>query len=385
MFSAPQRTPLDASAYYTVEEHRSGRVGGSQRCDGDWEAGSGANHGPNVATHRVPGDAHLVFVAEVMEECSTFGDRSQTHAGKISHSRNGLLIDGDHSAMPVVRDLQDEAADSTADQFIGQLLTGVVSVVVPRRHQKADSRGAPVRFDQSDGRGAGWHGEIGGRLKYAMENVEKSVVVEDTISDIKVENEKITSVVVGHTDITLVGERNDVRTGETNLSKLLTTSMVEKTGADVAITNGGGIRSSISEGDITKGDVISVLPFGNYVVVIEVTGQDIIDAMENGLQSYPNERGAFPHIAGMNVKFDPSKEAFSKVVEVTMADGEVLDLDKTYSLATNDFMAAGGDGYESFVRPVVAEFETLEEVLSAYIGENGVTITTPEGRIQSIR
>lgn len=216
--------------------------------------------------------------------------------------------------------------------------------------------------------------------------IAKDQGVVDTINKIKTENEKITSVVVGHTDINLLGERNNVRTGETNLSKLLTTSMLEKTGADVAITNGGGIRASINAGDITKGDVISVLPFGNYVVVIDVTGQDIIDAMENGLQSYPNARGAFPHIAGMTVKFDPSQPSFERVVDVTLANGEKIDPAKNYSLATNDFMAVGGDEYVSFKgKSTLGEYESLEEILSEYIGTAGTTNISSEDRIISIR
>ncbi len=221
---------------------------------------------------------------------------------------------------------------------------------------------------------------------YAMENVAKDAGINKTIDNIKVENEKITSVVVGETDIYLDGERNHVRTGETNLGNLLTTAMIDKTGADMALTNGGGIRASIKEGNITKGDVISVLPFGNYVVVLEVTGQDIIDALENGLQSYPNARGAFPHFAGINVKFDPSQPAFSRVSAVTLANGETLDPSKTYTLATNDFMAVGGDEYTSLSGKVtVGEYESLEEILSAYINKNGITIETAEGRLTSMK
>ena len=222
--------------------------------------------------------------------------------------------------------------------------------------------------------------------EFALENTAKDKGVEETISNIKVENNKITEVVVGHTDINLDGERNDVRTGETNLGKLLTTSMLAKTGADVAITNGGGIRASITEGDITKGDVISVLPFGNYVVVLDVTGQDIIDAVENGIQSYPNARGAFPHIAGMIVKFNPSQPAFERVEDITLSNGEKLDPTKTYTLATNDFMAVGGDEYASFKgRNIAGEYETLEEILSNYIGENGTALDTSESRLLSTK
>jgi len=219
-----------------------------------------------------------------------------------------------------------------------------------------------------------------------IDGVAKDQTVMDTINKIKLENNKITSLIVGHTDTVLDGERDQVRAGETNLGNLLTTAMLDKTGADLALTNGGGIRASIKKGDIKKGDVISVLPFGNYVVVIQVTGQDIIDAIENGIQSYPNARGAFPHVGGMNVKFDPSKEAFARVVEVTLENGENLDPAKSYTLATNDFMAVGGDQYESLKgKETVGEYESLEEILSDYITKNGVTITSAEDRMLSIR
>jgi 2',3'-cyclic-nucleotide 2'-phosphodiesterase (5'-nucleotidase family) len=204
------------------------------------------------------------------------------------------------------------------------------------------------------------------------------------IAEVKEANDLITEEFVSENSIELVGEREFVRTGETNLGNLITDSMVEFTGADVALTNGGGIRASIPAGDITVGDVITVLPFGNYVVTIDVTGAEIVEALEHGLSAYPETLGAFPHIAGMNVVFDPSQEAGSRVVEVTIG-GEELDMEATYSLATNDFLAAGGDDYTMFGgKELTALYPGLDEILVEYIREYGTEGSPVEGRIQTV-
>jgi len=217
---------------------------------------------------------------------------------------------------------------------------------------------------------------------YAMENVEEDPAVVAIIDAVNAEQEKITSVVVGESDVLLDGERDQVRTGETNLGDMIAESVLAETGADAVITNGGGIRASIQKGTITRGDIISVLPFGNYVIVKEMTGQALKDGIENGVQSYPDARGSFPHVAGITFKFDPTKEVGDKVYEIKFANGEELDVNKMYNVATNDFMAVGGDQYESFVgTKTVNEYESLEEILGNYIRENGITNATTDGRV----
>ena len=104
----------------------------------------------------------------MVEEGAALGDRSQTHAGEIGHGRNGLLVGGDHAAMPVVRDLQDEATDAAAHQLISELLSRVVSVIVPRRHQQADPGGAAQRLDEPNRRCPGRRWEIGERSEVAV-------------------------------------------------------------------------------------------------------------------------------------------------------------------------------------------------------------------------
>jgi len=167
--------------------------------------------------------------------------------------------------------------------------------------------------------------------------------------------------VIGETATLLDGERAHVRAGETNLGNLITDAILKASGADVVLTNGGGIRASIPAKlqkedntpvefpyEITMGDALEVLPFGNQVTVIKVTGQDILDALAFGAKSYPDTSGGFPHVAGMTFTIITDGDGkFVKIGEVKVG-GEPIDPAKEYTLATNDFLASGGDGYEMF-------------------------------------
>ncbi len=181
------------------------------------------------------------------------------------------------------------------------------------------------------------------------------------------ENSKITSVVVGKTPVDLDGSRENARMQQTNLGSVIADAMIHQTGAHVAITNGGGLRASIEQGQITKGQVITVLPFGNYVRMLEVKGSTILAAMERGVSSYPELDGGFPQVAGMTYKFDPAKLAGERITEI-LVGAEVLDKNKTYKLATNDFMSIGGDEYTMFAdATLLGEFPGLDEATIEYL------------------
>jgi len=215
-------------------------------------------------------------------------------------------------------------------------------------------------------------------------NIEADVEVMAIVEAIQEANAIIEQEVVATTPEILVGERGDVRTGETNLGNLIVESLLDISGADVALTNGGGIRASIDAGEITKGEILTVLPYGNTVRVIEVTGADLVAAIENGISDYPEAKGAFPHIAGMTVEFDSSKMAGDRVVSA-MIDGIQIVDNATYTLATNDYLVAGGDGYTMFTdKKVVAEFGAMDEVLTDYINANGTEKGALTGRIKDI-
>ena len=177
---------------------------------------------------------------------------------------------------------------------------------------------------------------------------------------------KMTNEVVAYTAIKLDGERANVRTKPTNLGNMIASAMVESTNADAALTNGGGIRASINAGDVTRGDIITVLPFNNTVVVVEVTGQDIYDALEWGYSRLPDSNGGFPQTSNLTIVYSRFSEAGDRIKRV-LINGKSVDRNATYKLATNDFMAAGGDGYTMLNRPVVMFGRGLDEVLTDYM------------------
>ncbi|KGK88941.1 5'-nucleotidase [Desulfosporosinus sp. HMP52] len=202
-----------------------------------------------------------------------------------------------------------------------------------------------------------------------------------TINGILAENKLILSQVIGKTAVKLEGERERVRKGETNLGNLIADAIISESGADVAIVNGGGIRASIEAGPITKGQIITVLPFGNFIVTKKVKGTDIKAALENGLKSYPELSGGFPHVSGIKYTIDPSKSAGEKVTEIIFK-GNPLDLNQDYILAVNDFMASGGDGYSMLADDAIAnEYPALDEIVINFIQAKQVVDPQVEGRI----
>lgn len=213
------------------------------------------------------------------------------------------------------------------------------------------------------------------------EELKEDEKVKGIIEGLEKENEKILSTVIGSTKVRLDGDREIVRTQESNFGNLMADAMLNITGADVAITNGGGIRAPIEIGEITKGHVLEAFPFGNYGVMMEIKGIDILNSLEHGVTEYPESAGKFPQVAGMTFKIDPTGEAGNRVKDLQIG-GEDVDLNKVYKLATNDFMAVGGDGYEDLANGnIIAEFAAFDEMLAQYIEELGEIDIAVEGRI----
>lgn len=210
---------------------------------------------------------------------------------------------------------------------------------------------------------------------------ETDPAIGEYITSYNAELEKLLSEVVGTTKVELDGVREHVRAGETNLGNLAADAFRWKTGADVAFTNGGGIRASIDIGDITKNEVVTVFPFGNFIVTKKVTGDAIVKALEHGVSIYPEVNGGFPQVSGITFTIDPSKEAGKRVSNVKIG-GKPIDLKAEYLLATNDFIIAGGDGYTMLADfPVANEFGSMEEIIIEYLQEIGEVDIQVEGRI----
>lgn len=203
----------------------------------------------------------------------------------------------------------------------------------------------------------------------------------DFINYIKLENEPVFAQIVTKTDVDLDGARENVRTKETNLGNLSADAVRNASGADIGFVNGGNIRTSIPVGDITFGKVAELFPFGNTVQVKKITGADLIKVLEISVSGYPATQGGFLQVSGLTYVFDPKQAAGSRIVEVTVGDLP-LDTDAEYTVAINDFLGIGGDGYEVFkTYPVYAEFGTYEEIFADYLNTNGTKGIEVSGRI----
>ena len=200
--------------------------------------------------------------------------------------------------------------------------------------------------------------------------------VEKLVKDIKQKYDAENAVeIVSNSPVELNGDRENVRVRETNLGNVVADSLYQygQTGfshpTDIAVTNGGGLRETIAKGKpITKGNVIAVLPFGNTISQIQVTGQQVLDMFEKSLgsilqvdkdgkkvldengQPLLEPSGGFLQVSGVKVYYDTNLPSGKRVLAIqvknrTTGRYDLLDLAKIYYLATNDFLAAGGDGY----------------------------------------
>jgi 5'-nucleotidase/UDP-sugar diphosphatase len=142
-----------------------------------------------------------------------------------------------------------------------------------------------------------------------------------------------------------------VRAQEAAIGNLIADAMRAAVDADVAITNGGGIRGNKTYPagtELKRRDILAELPFGNKTAKLELTGADIVEALEHGFSKVEEGAGRFPQVSGMTVAVDLTKPAGARVQSVKVGDVN-LDPSATYTVATNDFMARGGDGYAAFV------------------------------------
>lgn len=194
---------------------------------------------------------------------------------------------------------------------------------------------------------------------------------------------------IGATPVLLDTRRTTVRAAESAFGNLTVDAMRAETGADVAITNGGGIRGDTQYEPgtvITRRDVLTELPFGNKTVLLEISGASIVAALENGVSAIEDGGGRYPHVSGMTFSFDASKPAGARIVEV-MVGGEAIDVSATYRLATNDFMGNGGDGYSMFAGlPSLIDLNSAElmaaQVIRAF--ETGTATPVLDGRVTKV-
>jgi 2',3'-cyclic-nucleotide 2'-phosphodiesterase (5'-nucleotidase family) len=190
------------------------------------------------------------------------------------------------------------------------------------------------------------------------------------------------SETIGRATVRLDGERGNVRSRETNLGNLIADVMREFARADVAVMNGGGIRGSFAEGPITLGDTFRVLAFDNTVVTFRLTGAQLREALEGGVSQIEQEGGRFPQVSGLTFVVERARPAGQRVSDVRVG-GQPLDTARLYAVATNDFLAGGGDGYTVFRagRDWRDTQVLLRDLFIEYIRRTATVSARTEGRI----
>lgn len=160
--------------------------------------------------------------------------------------------------------------------------------------------------------------------------------------------------IIGKTALLLDGNRDKIRTQGTNLGNLIADAVLyqlKSDGGQIAILNGGGIRASIPPGNISISQVIEALPFGNTIGRVDLTGQQIKQALEHGVSKVEFGEGQFPQVSGLRFVYNPKAPAGSRIVSIAVLDQKdqekPLNLNATYRVVTNSFLMTGGDGYES--------------------------------------
>lgn len=205
-----------------------------------------------------------------------------------------------------------------------------------------------VKFDQA-GKVIAWNGSlypVDGKIKADPSFTEQLQTFSTPLNILR-------ETIIGKTAILLEGSRDKIRTQETNLGNLIADAVLQQLkfdGGQIAILNGGGIRASIPAGNITVSQVIEVLPFGNTIGRVDLTGKQIQQALEHGVSKVELGEGQFPQVAGLRFVYNPKSPAGSRIVSVAVFDQngteKPLNPNATYRVVTNSFLMTGGDGYD---------------------------------------
>ena len=250
-----------------------------------------------------------------------------------------------------------------------------------------------VEFD-ADGLLTDWEGDAILLSRF----ISPDPAISDLIAGLAEPIAELSAQPVGETAVALTGTSPRLcRIEECLLGNLIADAMLEETGVDIVLQNGGGIRADIDQGQVTLGEVLNVLPFGNLISTLELSGADVIAALENGVNrveldenNNPTTEGAsgrFPQVAGIRYVFDATQEAGSRIVSVEVMQGgeySAIDPMAMYRVATNDYMRGGGDGYSILETNAVNAYDQgrpLDQVVADYIAANSPMTVELDGRI----
>lgn len=250
-----------------------------------------------------------------------------------------------------------------------------------------------VEFD-ADGLLTDWDGDAILLSRYISPDPD----VSDLIAGLAEPIAELSAQAVGETTTELTGTNPRLcRIEECLLGNLITDAIIAETGVDIAFQNGGGIRADIDAGEITLGEVLNVLPFGNLTSTFELSGADVIAVMENSVSRIELDEnndpivdgasGRFMQVSGMHYTYDATQEEGSRIVSVEVwQDGEYVEIDPDamYTVAANDFIRSGGDGYVTLAENAVNPYDQgrpLDQVVVDYIAANSPITVEVEGRI----
>ena len=244
-----------------------------------------------------------------------------------------------------------------------------------------------------------------GRLSKLTADLNDPVKVDDVLGlvqtpellgkplELKAPIEALKSKVVGSSEGPIEGDRKVCRVKECSMGNLVadaTLARVKDQGVTIAFANSGGLRSSIDAGDVSMGEVLTVLPFQNTVATFQLKGEDIRAALENGVSQIDDGAGRFMQVSGLKYSFDRSKPAGGRVVSVEVKEGDAfvpLDPAKTYIVAANNYVRTGGDGFKVFATKAINAYDfgpNLEEAVAAYITANSPYKPYTDGRISEV-
>jgi len=203
--------------------------------------------------------------------------------------------------------------------------------------------------------------------------------------------DEIRNEVVAETAELIEGNRDVCRVQECAMGNLVADALLDRVkdqGIDLAIMNSGGLRASIDAGEVTMGEVLTVLPFQNTLATFEISGADIVAALENGVSQVEEVKGRFPQVSGLTYKWDASKPANGgRIVEVMVSTSngfQPIDPQATYGVVTNNYVRGGGDGYDVFADNATKVYDfgpNVESVVADYLAANAPYKPVVDGRI----
>lgn len=230
-------------------------------------------------------------------------------------------------------------------------------------------------------------------------NITENADIKAQITSIEERQQGILSEAAGHTDKAYPYSWEEIRVSQQDIGRLVTESYLDKTGADIAFENAGGIRAGLESGDVTYKDIISISPYGNVLVTKKLTGKEILDILSQSLAigkacsdvyetqkeaaakgedpyqySWPDNSGSYLQYSGIEIKTDDNGQIIS-----AEAGGTALDENKVYTVATNNYVAESSDYGALAAAPLDKEYGTCEEAVLAYIEKtSGEVSETPE-------